>query len=249
MGRGVEKCRFLLEMRNMALPSLEAFLRKPPQKRGQLRREWRGRGKYERRAPRDQQTLVEFLRARQVRSVRDLRRCRQPGEPMPADYIKAFGSWEAAKKAAFGRSFLDDPPPADAKYLISVLVGFRLWRYSAYVQARRNRPDIVPSVRQVRKQFGTFSNLRHYAERCSTERTLIRLLSLREQLGHWPSAEEQREAGLDLRHAIRCFGSSREMYSFADMLFRHGSREGQALPSPSQKRSTAFEPSLFKLSF
>ena len=233
----------------MALPTLEEFLKRPPERRVRLPLEPRGRGKYERRSHLSQHELVEYLRSQRVKSVRDLHRRRQPGEPTASDCIKAFGSWEAAKKAAFGRQPFDDPPPADPEYLIKVLVGFRLWRYSAYVQARRNRPDIVPSLRQVRKQFGTFSNLRHYAERRSTERTLIRLLSLREQLGHWPSAEERREADIDLRHAIRCFGSRREMYDFADTLFRHGSRVGRVSPPPSPKRSTAFEPSLLKLSF
>jgi hypothetical protein len=141
-------------------------------------------------------------------------RDRQPLDPVIYDYRKAFGSWASAVEAAFGRSIIGENPPADPAYLVKVVREFGLWTYGRYTCARKRRPDIVPSLRQIRRIFGTFGNLKHFAERESLKRTIQKYLELRLKLGAWPSARQCDEAGVDISKAVRHFGGKADFHAF-----------------------------------
>ena len=209
----------------MTMPDLDCFIKLSAQQKKFCRRGYKGRGTYEKRPERSREELLNYLREKQVRSSRDLISKRQPGEPAVYDYAKAFGSWRAAMETAFGKKIDILAAEITPDYLIKCVLGFNLWTYEQYVNARRLRPEVIPSFAQVRKLFGSYSNLKYYAQRNSLRDVLQKYLDLRDQLGRWPTRQQCRRAGLDISRPIEHFGSRRKMNDFLrraiEMLDRH----------------------------
>jgi hypothetical protein len=190
---------------------LDAILAMPAERRRKvdLRRK---RGKYKRHPRRrhSREELIQFLRQNDIRSVRKLSGSRTDSDPNAYDYQKEFGSWAAAKLAAFG-----PPPPRigkfDAAYLAKAVIEFDLWTRDKYQRARMADPEAFPSLHFIYREWGTFRKLKEYAQQVSMKKMLESYLSLWRRLGRKPTLKECDEEGINLERPLKYFGSKREM--------------------------------------
>jgi hypothetical protein len=177
--------------------------------RESLRRS-RRRGRY-RKHPRPCRTrdeLVAYLKEKGFRTVHSLDVGRVEGDPTRDDYIKEFGSWAEARDTAFGKA---DKLEVDFQYTLKAFVEFGLWNRSAYLEARKKRPDILPSLHQINRRWGRFGNLVACARRLSASESIISYLKLRRKSGVVPTIDECRAAGLDISKLMGIFGGKREL--------------------------------------
>ena len=161
--------------------------------------------------------LIQYLRTNEMRTSRELGEKRQEGDPNLYDYRKEFGSWNQAKLVAFG-----PPPPSigrfDAKYMASAVIEFNLWSREAYHSKRMLRPDILPSLYFVYKEWGMFGNLTQCAKEVSLRRTLDTYLSFWRRLGRTPTLAECEAENVNLETPIKHFGNKKEMDKFLSTL-------------------------------
>lgn len=98
--------------------------------------------------------LVAFLVDNDIRGSRELSRMRESEDPALWDYQKHFYTWSQAIEYAY-------PDPIgdlikihiDHEYIMKTVLVYRLWTYQSYCNVRRLLPDVVPSMRQVRKSL------------------------------------------------------------------------------------------------
>ena len=180
----------------------------------------RRRGPFEKRPPRSQTELTEYLVENNIRTTGQLNKTRQPGDPSLYDFIKAFNSWKESQIAAYG-----PPPPFTApakptpEYLIRCCRDFNLWRRKDWNMARKNHPEVIPSIHQCRRQFdGQFKNLTWAAERVSIKRTIERCMSLTRRLGHVPTVVEFRQHDIDLDTLRTVYPNKRGVNEFLQLL-------------------------------
>jgi len=115
-----------------------------------------------------------------------------------------------ARLVAFG------PPPSkigkfDAAYMAKAVIEFDLWTRKAYHSSRMKRPDVLPSLHFVYREWGTFGQLTDYARRVSIRHVLDSYLAFWRRLGKAPTLAECREEGIALETPVKYFGSKREM--------------------------------------
>jgi len=175
-------------------------------------------GKY-RKKPRpdfSRQQLVSYLRRKGFRSCRELDKGRRGQEPSSYDYRKEFGSWKNALEAVYGSR-----PPAfesatsdDPEFYGKLVVQLDLWRKADWESARQKMPEVVPSINQVRRKFGRYSNLVEYARRLSLASALNRYLVLSRRLGRVPSLKDCQRDGVSIEAAVEHFGSKKAMDEF-----------------------------------
>lgn len=160
-------------------------------------------GKREKRKDFSRDELVDYMRRNGIRSWRVLVRKRIMGDPTPFDYRKAFGRWSKAVEVAFGK----DPlmPTVDVNYALQAVPFLGAWTWRKYLAARRSRPDIIPSARFIRREFGKFGEFIACARGMSLEQTMERYRALWRKMGHRPTVDECRERGIILEFAIEFF--------------------------------------------
>lgn len=165
-------------------------------------RSWRPRrrGAYMRRPVRPPDDLLAYLVKNRIRTTGDLRKYRQPTDPTLYDYVKQWGSWKEAQIAAYGAPLLFTAPTRpSADYLLRCVLSFNLWTRDAYCRARRENPEVIPSVYWCKRLFGgRFDNLKWAAEKVSVTRCWEKYLSLSRRLGRQPTADDCRQYGLDM---------------------------------------------------
>ena len=194
--------------------------------RRRLRIARRRLGPREDRPDRTPEELIAYLRSKQVTSTRDLKRKRAPGDPTVYDIAKRFGSFSVAMTQAFGpRKPPTADPPNDPGYMIRCVINFGLRTYRQYLRARRLRPDIIPSVHQVRRVFRNYDNLTYIAERLSLKGNLSRYLALRRSLGRRPTFGECQDANIDLAAAVKVIGNTWAVDRFAQDCIEAGERQ------------------------
>lgn len=179
----------------MDLDSMARMIRSLRRRRNRRRQR---RGPHEPRPRRSQEELIEYLLEHDIHSSRALMRKRQRHEPTIYDFRKSFGSWSAAMAAAHGSRRDPFKPSVDPEYLIHAVIELDLWSYRRFLAARKRRPDLVPSINQIRRHCGTFSNLLVVAERHSTTRTLRKYAALHQRLGRRPTLLDCQRAGISL---------------------------------------------------
>lgn len=171
------------------------------------------RGRYRSRSVRekwrsDEEKLIAYLCDQDLKSAGQLKRHRRRHRDGPTvdDYIAAFGSWQAAKEAAFGKAPPEPfTPEVTATYIVKTAIMFDLRTRDAWLEARR-QSDAVPSINQVRKEFGTFTKLVRVCRMASTEWGLERYLELAKQKGRLLTAYEMMENGINLTELSRLHG-------------------------------------------
>jgi hypothetical protein len=125
-------------------------------------------------------------------------RIREDGDPTVPDYIKTFGSWNQAKVEAFGPpkpSFIPAPSP---DYLVSSALHMGVTSRRSYEKARREHPEVVHSVNQVLKFFGTWSAFMAAVEKRSAEIVIGKYMLLCRRLNRVPTAQEVKKWNIDL---------------------------------------------------
>jgi hypothetical protein len=160
---------------------------------------------------RSQDELLEYFKDKGITTQKSLLEIRRGDDPLPYDYIKAFGSWGKAKEIVFGPK---EVPPLEAEYMVKCIIEFDLWTRPVYEEACRKRPDILPSIYRILKKWGRWSNLTELAYRSSFKKTLDSYLLLKKKLGRTPSVKDCKRAGVKLESVRTLFGSKTEMDRF-----------------------------------
>ena len=175
----------------------------------------RKRGKYksEKRCRRSRDEMISYLRDNDFRTSRQLKDGRKDGEPNVYDYKREFGKWSVAIEASFG------PPKKpgieyDAEYVAKAVIEFGLWTSRRYREKHNQNPTIIPSLNQVRRRWGAFSNLTAYAKKHSMSVVLDEYLKLKRRFGRVPTKKECDYHGVDLESPIKFFGNKRLMDNF-----------------------------------
>lgn len=204
------------------LMSAEEILSRPAHERKRMHRLYKRARTYHRdhRKQYSRDELVDFLRRRGFRSKRQLERERVPGEPRLYDYRKEFKTWECAKIAAFGPP---EKPLAefDARYMLKLIVEHGLWSAREYNRARKLRPDVLPSMSKVLREFRNWNNLKICARRSSAKVMFDEYLKLMRKLGRTPTSDECLRAGIALDKAMALFRGKREFDRFMRDLEAH----------------------------
>jgi hypothetical protein len=162
------------------------------------------------RGPFDRQMLLEHLRESGIRSWRKYKAARKSGDPTVYDYRKEFGSWEVACHVAFGKDPIE-VKKLDHNYIYLTIIQFNLWTLRAYLEARKVRPDVLPSRARLREEWGRWSNVKDCAQRASTARTVDEYIKLWRRLGRKPKKQDCKDVGLVIDEAIAYYGSKKEM--------------------------------------
>jgi hypothetical protein len=197
--------------------------------RRRLRTPRRRLGPREDRPDRTPEELIQYLREKEISSARDLNRKRQAGEPNVYDIARKFGSFNTAMLQAFGpRKPPTADPPHDAQYIVRCVTAFGLNSYRKYLRARRMRPDVVPSINQVRRQFRTVDNLFFIAQRLSLKGNIEGYIALRRRLGRRPTVGECEAAGVGLVEATKFFGNTWAVDRFMKDCIEAQERQEQA---------------------
>ena len=200
---------------------VDDILNMPIHKRKRLRL-GRKRGRYvmEKRRSFSREELISFLKQNNYRTRDALRKGRSKGEPACSDYKKEFGSWGDAKREAFGQKVVTDKERA--KFMMDAVIMHELWTWKKYQAARkealkRGMPDAIPSLYEVEKIWGSYLNLRQTARMASAEKTFESYLKLWRRLGRKPDMADCDRHRLNIKKAIDCFGSKKEMDSILEV--------------------------------
>lgn len=202
--------------------NIDEFLSLPVHAGRKSRVRTRKRGPYRQRPDRTPDELIEFLKTNGIRSVRHLRKTRKDGDPIPHDFVRAFGSWRVAMNAAA----IPDPfsvagKRPDPNCIIRAIVEMNLWRRDDYQAAHLRLPDAIPSVHWAYALFaGSWRKARMAAERLCIRVSTERWMTLRRRLGHSPTLAEVDRHGIALDPLIRIYGSRKEAANFLRDLAR-----------------------------
>ncbi len=157
--------------------------------------------------------LVKYLTEKDFRTSRQLEAGRKPGEPSVNDYRRVFGSWSLALDSVFG-NWDGVAPPDNRMYLVRTVLEFGLWTRSRYRQARKERPDVIPSMSVVCREFDSFSVLKRLAAAKSLSRSMSDYLALKKRLGRRPTVAECARGNIDLEAMRSMFGGKRQLDMF-----------------------------------
>jgi len=159
--------------------------------------------------------MLVFLRERKIRSSRELLKIRKPDEPNVDDYRKEFGSWADAVYLAFGSISVSEH---DADYMLKVVSEFNLWTVKRFREARKIDPVSVPSWSEVKKEWGSYTNLIESARRMNLKKLLEEYRKLMRRLGRIPTLSDLKNNDVRMDEAIKFYGSKKEMDEFVLMM-------------------------------
>jgi len=168
------------------------------------------------RPERTKEQLADYLREKGFKTRDQLRAGRREGDPTDTDYRRVWGSWTEAVKEIWGR-------PIDRAFVAKGVIQFELWTTRAY-QAKRKElqekqlTDILPSLRAVYREFGSWSALKRIARAMSLEKVLDDYIALKRKLGRRPKVEECAAAGIVLEKALEIYRTKRAFDMFIDDL-------------------------------
>jgi hypothetical protein len=199
--------------------SLRDMFSLPDRKRRKISLTYKPRGKYRKeiRPKYSQDELVEFLRERNIRSIRQVEKFRKPGEPTASDFRRAFKHWKDALCMAYG---WNEPLDVvrDPEYMAKVVVQLGITTVKGYIEAHRKRPDIIPAYRDLRRVWGGFKRLKLIVRRYSLALLLNDYMVLRRRLGRHPTLEDCEKASVNLEKGIEFFGDKKRLDDFLDSM-------------------------------
>jgi len=185
-----------------------------PEELKRWRRKCRGRGPYKRkgRPKRSKEQLVEYLREKGFTTRDGLRSGRGEGDPTDDDYRCEYGSWTEAMKEIWNRK------PLDRKYVAKSIIEFGLWTREGYERSRERRPDVLPSMYAIRREFGSWGVLKEIASVMSLKKTLQAYMELKRRIGKRPTREDCRIAGIEIGTAIKMYGGKDGLDRFVESM-------------------------------
>lgn len=206
----------------MTRRSDEDILNLPPSKRRKVKIASKKKI-YKNRPEFTRQELIDYLRSHDFRTSRELTSNREDCDPTVYDYRREFKSWKNAQELIFKGKKKECPAPESAEYLAKTLLEFDLNTVDKWLAARRKRPDVIPSINQVRKQWGSFSNLKAFVFKVYSCRLVLQeYLNLKSRLKKWPTINDCLEEGLNIDRPARLFGGKRGMDEYLKVLLRKG---------------------------
>ena len=174
----------------------------------------------EERGPFDRQMLLECLREAGTRSWRKYQAARNRGDPTVNDLRKEFGAWSEACNAAFGKDPIE-VNKLDCEYIYQTILQFNLRTLAAYLEARKIRPDVLPSKHRLLYEWGTWSNVKEHARRYSIELLLNDYIKLWRRLGKKPTLSDCREERLVMDKALKFYGGKKKLDEAVASMRRH----------------------------
>lgn len=196
------------------MDELDRLLELSPEqlRRWHSRRRGRGRYRRRRRPKRSKEQLADYLRLKGFRTRAQLRAGRREGDPTDDDYREAYGSWGDAVREIWRKEL------PTKRYMVNAVVQSGLWSKAAYQEARSERPELYPSMRIVRREFGSWSILKEIATAMSFRKTLAAYMDLKRRLGRRPTKEDCRVAGVIIDRAVKVYGSKSGLDRFVESL-------------------------------
>jgi hypothetical protein len=193
----------------MARRTLKDFLDLPSEERKKIKFSQHKRSYVKRQFTREE--IITYLTKNKLDSTRKLIKFRKDDEPNVYDCQKIFGSWSAAKEAAFGIDILNNEPECDAEYLVKLVVRYELWTWRKYTLARKAKPSVVPSINQVKNHWNSFADLKRFSKAYSMKHMVAGFLSLKRKLGRMPNKKDCEDAGVNLERLLDKLGGKREL--------------------------------------
>lgn len=166
------------------------------------------------RPKRSKEELESYIREHEFRSRRQLLAGRKGDDPKPYDYIKAFGSWGKSMHEIWYQY----KPEFNRRYVIQSIVEFNLWTRAVYLKARLDRPDILPSLHVIRREFGSWGIMKEIAAGISLKETLAAYTELKRKLGRTPRMSDCKKAGLILDRAVELYGGKKCLDKFVETM-------------------------------
>jgi hypothetical protein len=201
----------------MAHYRLNDFLKLPPEERRKRTFSNVNEKRFYGRRNFSEEEIVTYLTINGLDTSRKLANFRKDNEPTVYDCVKAFGSWKETKRAVFGvgiDDIINEEPKCDAEYLVKAVIENNLWTWRSYLEARKKRPDIIPSTNQIKKNWKAFSDLINFSKAYSIKHSAVSFLSLKREIGRTPTKKDCESAGINLERVIDKFGGKREFDKF-----------------------------------
>ena len=143
---------------------------------------------------------------------------------------------KAAINALFG-----DQPPHDPRYLLQYALMFGLTTKAAWLRAHRQKPNLIPAYRWVEATFRDHQILLRLARATSLKETMAAYLKLWRTQASPPTLRQCKDAGVDMRLAVRFFGGKRDLDRFVGELVRI-SRQSRRTSSKQTQAGSAGPP-------
>jgi len=163
-----------------------------------------------------EEELIDFLVRRDIRTTGQLKKAKGR-KPTLYIFKKVFGSWNNAKRAAFGeepKKVIGDPP-TDLGYIIKIIHEYNIKEVMEYIKLRKKKPDIVPSSYHLYK-FGGFTKVKKISELYTVGDHLEEYAKFKRRLGRIPSPKECREQHIAIDELLEYFVSKRKLNDFID---------------------------------
>ncbi len=197
---------------------VEEYLSMPAEKRRRLRIGVQ-RGSYNKPAgPFTRDYIIDWAKNNNITTRDKLNKIRKQGDPNYNLICKEFGNWNLFKQEVIGKPNFEiyEKPRTDARYLLQLVVQFNAWSRDSYRECHHKRPDIFPSEMYIRREFGTWKNLKKLANDYSTECMLKKYMLLRKKYGKWPTPSECTRERIDLRLLVTIFHSKKKLEDFLE---------------------------------
>ena len=214
--------------------NIDVYLEMPPEERRRLRFNIRRKKGKKRTAPYRKRILsnddytpeevVDWVRDNNIRTWRELEGARKEGDPSTYRICELFGSWRSLRDLIWGgpRDRKKDPfaPGTDAEYIVKVIASFELWTWRKYKEARKRRPDIVPSECHVIHHFGRWSLAIYFAEKILAKGVIQSCMRFKKRNDRWPRISDCKNEGIDIGLLITIHGTKRKLDAFLDSMER-----------------------------
>lgn len=168
-----------------------------------------------------EEEIIDFLIEHEITTKRDLDSCDIDGAPNSYDCIKLFGSWSAVKSRIVQKEFVPSDNK-DPEYLIKSVIQFGLWTQESWIEARKKYPDVIPSIRTVRKEFVYYSELKKAAKSYSIKLVFDEYVSLWKAIGKKPLKKHLKEFNLDISVIVNSFGGKEFLDDRVEDIIRRG---------------------------
>ena len=165
--------------------------------------------------------IVDFLRDNNIKTLKDLQDARKNGAPPVSLILKFFESWKQAKAKVWGDDALilghkySWKKNLNAEYFMKCVFEFDLWTFSAYKKASLLYHDVIPPLKVLYREWGSFRNLIECCRRkriAEIIREYARVVVIKK--GVFPTVVEARRLGLRIGEAVTLFGGKRQFDKF-----------------------------------
>lgn len=166
----------------------------------------------------DRDYLLEWAKSKGIKDKNDVMKKRQIGEPSVNTFEKVFGSWEDYLSEIGIKEEKNEriKAPENMNYIINLIIELGIYTAEEYRQARKKRPDIVPTLHRLKQEFGSWNNAFVIASRVSLKRTVDDYVKLRKKLKKWPSITDCRKEKIDLKRIVKIHGTKKNLDSFLE---------------------------------